>query len=366
MKIILATPIYPPDIGGPAQYVKNLAEGLNKKDFEIEILSYQKLKNIPQPFRFFIYLLRVFKKAKHCDIVYAFNLISCGLPSCLAAKILRKKFLLRLGGDFLWERAVEQGRTKKPLREYYQEARSLKEKFWIKLIKIVLNRADKIIFTGNFQKNIYQKQFGLKEEKIVIIPNPFPEIKTTDNRQPTTDDQLLYAGRLLKLKNLDSLIKAVADIEQETQGSKLSLKIIGEGPEEKNLRLQLANLKLQDKVIIEKPVSHRNLLNEIQKSYLCVLPSLTEISPNFALECLALRKPILLTKETGYYERFKENLIFLNPQNKKDMEEKILYLLDAENYQNYLGKIKKINITRDWRGVVAEHLAVFRNLCSIG
>ncbi len=358
MKIILATPIYPPDIGGPAQYVKNLAEGLNKKDFEIEIFSYQKIKNIPQPFRFFIYLTRIFKKAKNCDIICAFNLISCGIPAYLAARIRRKKFFIRLGGDFLWERAVEQGRTEKSLGEYYQETRNLKEKFWIKLTKMVLRGADKIIFTGNFQKDIYEKQFGLEEKRIIVIQNPFPEIKTIKDRQPIINNQLLYAGRLVKLKNLDILIEVFHKVLIRS-GKDLTLKIIGEGPEYKKLKVKSQKLKVEDKIIFSPPVSYQDLLKEIQKSYLCVLPSLTEISPNFALECLKLQKPILLTRETGYYEIFKENIIFIDPKDENDLSQKLLFLLDEKNYRDYLDKIRDIPVSCSWPEVVEKYIKLF-------
>jgi glycosyltransferase involved in cell wall biosynthesis len=358
MKIILATPIFPPDIGGPAQYVKNLAEGLSKKGFEAEIFSYQKLKNIPQPFRFFVYLTRVFKKAKDCDIIFAFNLVSCGIPAYLAAKIRRKKFLIRIGGDFLWERAIEQGRTKKPLREYYQESKTLKEKFWLKLIKIVLNGVDRIVFTGNFQKEIYQKQFSFKKENVVIIPNPFPQTGTINNQLSVIKYQILYAGRLIKLKNLDILLEAFNKVLAQSNKN-LTLKIIGQGPEEKSLKIQSAKLKIKDRVIFEKPISHQNLLKEIQKSYLCVLPSLTEISPNFALECLALRKPILLTKETGYYEIFKENIIFIEPKNENDLSRKIIALLDDGNYKDYVRKIEAISTSYSWHEIIEKYIKLF-------
>ncbi len=48
MRILLATPIYPPEIGGPAQYVKNLAERLKKEGIETQIVSYNNLRKIPQ------------------------------------------------------------------------------------------------------------------------------------------------------------------------------------------------------------------------------------------------------------------------------------------------------------------------------
>lgn len=361
MKILLATPIYPPEIGGPAIYVQKLKEGLEKREIKTKVLSYQNFKKYPQPLRIFLYFLKLLRKAGDSDIVYAFNLLSCGLPTYLVSKILKKRFIIRIGGDFLWERAIEQGRTEKSLREYYSQPKTLKEKILIKIIKKILNRADKIILTGNFLKDVYIKYLNFSENKIAIIPNPFPEIGPTNYELKTINYQLLYAGRLLRVKNLDTLIKVFKKISEKTN-QKLALKIIGEGPELNNLKLQIANLKLENRVIIENPIPHQDLLKEIQKSYLCVLPSLTEVSPNFALECIKLQKPILLTKETEYYEVFKNLLIFINPKDEIDIEEKIIYLLDEKNYQNYIEKTKSIPTFYSWEDVIEKHVALFKEL----
>lgn len=368
MKILLATPIYPPEIGGPAIYIQKLKVRLENRGIETEVVSYQEFKKYPQPLRFFLYFFNLFKKSKDSKIIYAFNLISSGFPTYLACQILNKKFIVRLGGDFLWERAVEEGRTKKPLREYYQQPKSFKEKFWIWIIKKILKGADKIIFTSNLQKEIYKKYFGIREEKTIVIQNPFPEIQDLnilDLEHRTSNFELLYAGRLVKLKNLDILVEVFERVIKRTN-KPLILKIIGEGPELSNLKLQIANLKLGDKVIVQKPIPHEDLLKEIQKSYLCVLPSLTEISPNFALECIKLEKPILLTRETGIYEDFKDYLIFIDPKSEKDIEEKIIYLLDEKNYQNYIEKIKAIPTSYSWKDVIEKHITLFKEFAAFG
>ena len=131
MKIIIATPIYPPEIGGPSIYSQKLKEGLEKSGHLIRIVSYQGLKKYPQPLRILLYFLRLLKSSQGTDLIYGLNLVSCGLPASLTGK----KFFLRIGGDYLWERAVEAGRTKKTLREYYQNRKTLKEKFWLWPIK---------------------------------------------------------------------------------------------------------------------------------------------------------------------------------------------------------------------------------------
>ncbi len=332
---------------------------LKKRGIKSEVISYNKIKNIPQPFRFLFYFFKISNQTRSNDIIYAFNLISCGLPACFWSKVFNKRFIIRLGGDFLWERAIESGRMKKTLREYYQEPKTIKEKFWLCVISRVLSSADKIIFTSHFQKQIYLKHFNIEERKIIVISNPFPETEPINYRQPSTSYQFLYAGRLLKLKNLDVLIEVFKKILGQTDKS-LKLKIIGNGPEKQSLEKQVKDLGLKDNIIINPSLSHQEILKEIQKSYLCILPALTDITPNFVLECIKLKRPILLTQETEYYQTFKQDLIFFNPQDEKDIEEKILNLLSEKEYYDYVARIEKISTSYSWSDVAEKHISLFK------
>ena len=40
MKLLIATGIFPPDIGGPATMLSHLAQGLTERGFEVKILTY--------------------------------------------------------------------------------------------------------------------------------------------------------------------------------------------------------------------------------------------------------------------------------------------------------------------------------------
>ncbi len=45
MKILLATGIYPPDIGGPATYVRHLAQELTKRGTEVTVVTYGEVES---------------------------------------------------------------------------------------------------------------------------------------------------------------------------------------------------------------------------------------------------------------------------------------------------------------------------------
>lgn len=50
------------------------------------------------------------------------------------------------------------------------------------------------------------------------------------------------------------------------------------------------------------------------------------------LEAIRFNKPFITTRETGIYERLKDVGLFVDPENTKDITEKILFLADPDNY----------------------------------
>ncbi|OGZ37429.1 MAG: hypothetical protein A3E90_00645 [Candidatus Portnoybacteria bacterium RIFCSPHIGHO2_12_FULL_40_11] len=372
MKILIASGIFPPDIGGPAVYVKKLADELKKKNIEISVITYSDSQkdysdNFPLVriirgrsllIRYFFYFRNLFKIAKDAHIIYAQDLFSSGLPSALVKKFLKKKLIIRLGGDFLWEKAVEKGWSEKPLSRYYEKTKNFKERLFFWLGRQVLKTADLVIFSTSWQKEIYFKNYKIKKEKAKIIENPFPQDKPFS--KAANNQKIIFAGRLIKLKNIDYLIKSFKLIL--VKNPDLRLEIIGQGPQKKYLEKITRENNLEKNVIFRDKLSFQKLTQEISKCFLVILPSLSEVSPNLALECIKLKKPILLTKETGFYERFKNNLIFIDPFNQKDLTDKINYLLDGENYKKYQERISLISADYSWPEVVESHINIFNNL----
>ena len=87
-----------------------------------------------------------------------------------------------------------------------------------------------------------------------------------------------------------------------------------------------------------------------------ILPSITEISPNLALECIGLGQAVILTRETGLDDILTGHLLLVDPLSEKDLEDKIRYLLDDNNLAAYKDKLRQINFSwREWSQVAGEH-----------
>src|SRR3990167_6273753 len=107
MKLLIATPLYPPEIGGPATYAKLLLEGLPKKGIEVDLVKFSDVRHLPKIIRHFVYYRRVLKAARSADVVLALDPVSVGLPAMKAAKKADKPFVVKIVGDYAWEQGQQ-------------------------------------------------------------------------------------------------------------------------------------------------------------------------------------------------------------------------------------------------------------------
>ena len=147
--------------------------------------------------------------------------------------------------------------------------------------------------------NDYLNLYGMKPEKYSIIPNGvnvkkiLEEARNVDNLESESSDILFY-GRLFARKGAEYLIRAMPSILQENP--KLTLTIIGTGPQESRLRNLVQKLSLEKKVHLKGEVPRKVLISHILASSLVVFPSLYEVQSTSVLESMALKKPVVAFK----------------------------------------------------------------------
>ncbi|MDR3548048.1 MAG: hypothetical protein P4M11_07255, partial [Candidatus Pacebacteria bacterium] len=107
MKLVLATPLFPPDSGGPATDAALLAKELPKHGIETVVCSFGKVRHLPSGIRHVAYAFEVWKEARRADGIVAFDTFSACLPAAWVARVLRKPLIIRVPGDFAWEQATQ-------------------------------------------------------------------------------------------------------------------------------------------------------------------------------------------------------------------------------------------------------------------
>jgi len=335
MKILIATGIYPPDIGGPAMYAKNLKEEWEKTGHIVAVTFFGFEKKMPTGIRHIYYFFKIIPQIFSSDFILILDTFSVGLPAVIAAKIFNKKTILRVGGDFLWEQYVENHQVDITLNKFYEikPKLSIKEKIIYFLTKIVFKNASAIVFSTDWQKEIFEKNYNLLKSKCFIIKNYYPE-KKIEGRN-SFKKNFLWAGRQIYLKNTNKLIKAFRKAKEINPLIELDL-ITG--------------------------VDNKELADYLNQCYAVVLPSLSEVSPNFILEAISWNKTFILTKETGFYNEMKEFGIFVDPLDEEDIKNKILFLADENNYKLTKEKINNFNFTHSWKDVAEEFKSIFQKI----
>lgn len=332
-KILIATGIFPPDIGGPAEYAKNLFDEFLNRGYEIRVITYGIEKKLPTVIRHITYFFRVILNINNADLIIALDTFSVGLPSVLAAMIFRKKIINRIGGDFLWENYIEGGGEKITIKDFYikKPRLSFKQKLIFLLTKFVLQNCDALVFSTDWQKKIMEENFEFNRGKAFIIENFYDKKIASFDYQKKN---FVFAGRLIKLKNLENLKSAFENISKESDA-----------------RLEIVS-----------GLSQEELIEKIKNCYAVILPSLSDISPNFILDAIKLNKPFILTRETGFYDKLREVGVFIDPLSVEDIEEKVLFLSDSNNYNLYKEKLKNFNFTHSWQEIADEFLNIYKNL----
>ncbi len=380
MKVILATGIYPPDIGGPATYVRHLAEELVGKGMEVTVITYTRQSSVPKSdepwniirvdasggpiLRWRRYAKVLKEHGSDADVVECFSSVSAGVPLRMA-KLKRPKKLLRLGGDFTWERYTDMGR-RRSLRSFMAKHPRLRFP-----MERLLKTFDHILFSTRFQEELYELAYSTLAQHSVIenaLPNQAPspqppppapagQAQGEGGRPHKKHDplRLLYLGRFVKFKNLDRLLHAVAEIPHVT------LTMVGEGLERESLSALSRTLLLQGRVSIVPPVHGERIEQVFAEHDLLVLPSLTEISPNAALEARASGLPVLLTEENGLSAELRSGMILRPLLTVNDITKAILEV-DHQYEELAEAAAAPFTIERGWEKVAEEHIQLFTQL----
>lgn len=147
------------------------------------------------------------------------------------------------------------------------------------------------------QQFIFHKPKLSKKIKVKTIPNPvsislFGQTSRDESIIPQSN-YIVSAGRLIKIKGFDILIKAFAKLNLKHY----KLVVLGEGEERKNLEQLIRELNLEDQVELVGFVD--NVYEYFSKANMCVVSSIKEGFPNVLLQMMSQNTKIVSTRCAG-------------------------------------------------------------------
>lgn len=171
MKLVIATPLYPPEIGGPATYAKLLSEGLPQKGIEVELVKFSDVRHLPKVIRHYVYYRRVLEAARRADVVLALDPVSVGLPAMKAAQKAGKPFVVKIVGDYAWEQGQQRFGVMQNLDEFVKTKHvPFPVRIFRRIQTSVARSSTLVIVPSEYLKNIVTK-WGIPEEKINVVYN---------------------------------------------------------------------------------------------------------------------------------------------------------------------------------------------------
>ncbi len=336
MKILIASGIYPPDIGGPAQYARNLYETWKQEGHDVKVAAYRWERAFPPVVKHLLYFIKIIRKGWNAELILVLDNFLAAVPTMLACMCMRKKYIIRTGGDLLWEWYVERTGEMVLFKDFYKTAHvfSMKEKIISSLSRMAFKRASAIIFSTEWQKGIWEKEYALDPRKTFLVENYCGE------RQEFIEPEhrsFVAGSRLLKLKNTDILKSAFESARAKTKERGLE-----------NIELDLG------KAIYD------SFFEKIHHSYAVILPSISDINPNIITDAISCGIPFIMTRETGMNEHIKELGILFDPLDKDDLEQKILWLADPQNRKQQAQKIQAFRWVHSWADIAGEIVDIWK------
>lgn len=351
LKILIAAGIYAPQIGGPATYVKILEKLLPQHNVSVEVVPFNAVSRFPIIIRHILFSYHIFKAGKDADIIYALDPISVGIPSAIVAHILKKRFLVRIAGDYAWEQGVQRFKVKDHLDifskkndDYLVPVLLLK-----KLQKTVAQSAEKIIVPSMYFKGVIEN-WGIDSKKIKVIHSVAEEVPF-QGRKKDLRDMLMFdgkivtsSGRLVPWKGFEALIEITPKLV-ERYGS-FKLLIAGDGPEMKKLSKKVTQKKLDDYVALTGSLEQDVLFKYIRVADVFVLNTNYEGLSHQLLEVMSIGTPIITTNVGGNPELIddKKSGLLVHFNNKKELLKSITSVLDSQDFSERLARNAKVKL----------------------
>lgn len=307
MKILIATGLYPPEIGGPATYAHMLETNLPARGFEVTVIPFGWVRHYPKVVRHVVYTWKLWAEAKQCDVVYALDPTSVGVAAALVAKLRKKPFLIRLGGDYAWEQGRVRFGLTTTLDEYVDvmSKAPIAVRFLARVQTFVCTRARKIVVPSHYLKTVVER-WGIASENIQVIYSALYPLNVEQSRDELrsqlsyTFPAIVSSGRLVPWKGFSVLLEVVAVLREKYP--ELSLIIVGSGEERQSLEEKAASLGISESVRFTGPISKEALGATIKAADVFVLNTAYEGLSHQLLEVMDIGVPIVTTTAGGNTE----------------------------------------------------------------
>lgn len=182
------------------------------------------------------------------------------------------------------------------------------------------------------------KLFSKKEDSQII------KNLSNDLGKKEGDTFIITTSRLVVKNAIEDVVSALALLPRSVK-----FLILGQGYEEENLKLQVKNLKLENRVNFLGYIPHRDMPKYLHMSDIYIRPSLSEGLGNSFLEAMAAGIPIIGTPVGGILDFLfdGETGLFCEVKNPKSIADQVLKLMND--------KVLRDKLINNGKALVEQH-----------
>lgn len=292
------------------------------------------------PFNLFLFHFslkkRLIKEAENAHVIVAQNNIPDAIMAYLLSKETKKPYLLNMRGIF--------------------DPIVLKLPF---LSKVYKNASKIITHSPQNYKRLHRKI------EVELVPHPVHDFFFTQKPiHLDTQIKIISVCRLLKLKNIDSVIKALSSLKSSAK--KFEYHIVGDGPELENLIQLTKELDLTQQVIFHGYLSHDKVNRLLQEANIFVMPSYPETLGRSFLEAAASKCIIIGHENSGVdgLLEHKRSAFFANRDTidsiLKEVIEKFSYEFQLKYVENALEIVNQLT----WENIGKKYKELYEKIAA--
>lgn len=336
-KILLVSVFFPPSVGGPATFVSNIGPEFLKIGYKVGYVNLEPYKKASKLKQRLFFLRDLWKRMRDVDLVVICDTWSVLIPTVFMCLVRRQKYVVRIGGDFLWETYISRTKEHKKLSLFYTPTLELvfKEKIIYFLTCFALIHAQAIIFNTAWQRDIWRRPYNLEKQKTFIVENALVTGLAKYTWNSSMQRIMRCPVRASEFKNILGLKKVWDSISKNYPDTTLSFDYVH--PEERS-----------------------KILSE---TYCVIQPSISDVAPNLMCEAIANGCPCICTEDTGLKTLVPDDIgIYIDTKNESVIQEAFEKILDVDFHNKQVQKIADFKVTRTYSVLAEEYRDIWKML----
>lgn len=317
MRVLITSPVFPPDLGGPAVYVPSLGRFLAERGHEVRVVAFCSdprpsghpfrvisISRGSLPWRYLAAFALTWRHALWADVVYVNEHLA--LLHVLAARLAGKRVMIRIMVDGAWEISHRRGWIDGDdivtfeTKDYgwkVRLTRALQKRWW--------HWSERIIACSGFLRGILVERYGVPGAKVHLVHNAYHG--PTAAELPATQREaraafglradrryLLTICRLMVWKRVDGIVRALRELPGDVE-----LVVAGDGDMLGAWKELARELGLDQRAHFLGNVPYEKIPLLIRAADVFVLNSEYEGLSHTLLEVSALGTPIVATGVCG-------------------------------------------------------------------